>query len=83
MAFTLDVLLKWLGWCAVINIGILSVWFLAFALMRDWIFRIHTRWFTLTHTDFDAIHYAMMARFKLLVLLLNVVPYLALRIVTS
>jgi hypothetical protein len=82
MTFTLEVLLKWLAWCSVINIGILTAWFLVFALMRDWVFRIHSRWFTITQADFDIIHYATMARFKVIVLVVNVVPYLALRIVT-
>ena len=70
-----------LGWCAVINIGLLLWWFLMFALAHDFVYRLHGKWFKLTVERFDAIHYAGMAFFKIGIFLLNIVPYLALRIV--
>lgn len=39
------------------------------------------RWFSLSREQFDSLHYAAMAVFKMGVLLFNLVPYLALRIV--
>ena len=78
---TLETIRDALGWCAVINIGILMLWFLFFAFAHDWMFRLHSRWFKLTVEQFDAIHYLGMAVFKIGFLLLNLVPYLALRIV--
>jgi hypothetical protein len=70
-----------LAWCAVINIGLLLWWFLMFALAHDFIYRLHGKWFKLTVERFDAIQYAGMAFFKIGIFLLNIVPYLALRIV--
>jgi len=70
-----------LAWCAVINIGLLLWWFLMFALAHDFVYRLHGKWFKLTVERFDAIHYAGMAFFKIGIFLLNIVPYLALRIV--
>jgi hypothetical protein len=70
-----------LAWCAVINIGLLLWWFLMFALAHDFIYRLHGKWFKLTVERFDVIHYAGMAFFKIGIFLLNIVPYLALRIV--
>ena len=70
-----------LAWCAVINIGLLLWWFLMFALAHDFVYRLHGKWFKLTVERFDAIHYAGMAFFKIGIFLLNLVPYLALRIV--
>jgi hypothetical protein len=70
-----------LAWCSVINIGLLLWWFLMFALAHDFVYRLHGKWFKLTVERFDAIHYAGMAFFKIGIFLLNVVPYLALRIV--
>jgi hypothetical protein len=70
-----------LAWCSVINIGLLLWWFLLFALAHDFVYRIHGKWFKLTVERFDAIHYAGMAFFKIGIFLLNIVPYLALRIV--
>ncbi|MEO8158975.1 MAG: DUF6868 family protein [Betaproteobacteria bacterium] len=78
---SIDTLRGFLGWCAVINYGVLLGWFLVFVLAHDWMQRLHGRWFRLTVGQFDSIHYAAMAIFKLGILLLNVVPYVAIRIV--
>jgi hypothetical protein len=72
-----DVLL----WCAVINYGVLLVWFLFFILAHDFMHRLHGRWFRLSVEQFDALHYAGMGIFKLGIILLNLVPYIVLRIV--
>ena len=67
-------------WCLVVNYGILLVWFLAFWFGHDWMFRLHGRWFALSRERFDSIHYASMAAYKLGILLLNLTPYIALRL---
>jgi hypothetical protein len=77
---TTDVLLQWLGWMTVINASLLSLWVLAFVWIHDWMYRLHSRWFRLTPERFDAIHYGGMALFKMAVMLFNLVPYLALRL---
>ena len=78
---TVETLREVLGWCSVINIGILLYWWLFVSFAHDWVYRTHCRWFSLSVERFDAIHYAGMALFKLSIILLNLVPYLALRIV--
>lgn len=67
-----------LGWSALINYGVLLFWFALFALRRDFIYTLHTRWFNLEQASFDAIHYTAMAGYKLLVLVFNLVPWLVL-----
>jgi hypothetical protein len=66
--------------CAVINYGILLVWFLVFLLAHDWLYQLHSRWFHFSAEHFDMLHYAAMALYKLGIILLNVVPYIALRL---
>ena len=44
-------------------------------------YRLHSRWFRLSVEQFDVLHYAGMARDKIGILLFNLVPYIALRIV--
>ena len=78
---TVEWLSQVLGWCTLINLILLLLWFGIFALAHDWMYRLHTIWFTLSTERFDAIHYAGMALFKLLVMIFNLAPYLALRIV--
>lgn len=68
-------------WCTVINYGVLIWWFLIFTLAHDWIHRLHGRWFRLPAEQFDAIHYGGMAIYKIGILLFNLTPYVALRIV--
>ena len=78
---TAEIVRSVLGWSSLINYGVLIVWFLFFILAHDWMYRVHTKFFTLTVEKFDSAHYGSMAFFKLLVIVLNLVPYLALRIV--
>ena len=78
---TVETLRAFLGWCSVMNYGLLFVWFVGIVVARDWIFGLHSRWFALSRERFDTIHYAAMAFFKMSVFLFNLVPYLALRIV--
>jgi len=78
---TIETLRGALLWCAVINYGVLLVWFLFFILAHDWMHRLHGKWFRLSVEQFDALHYGGMSVYKLGILLLNLVPYVALRIV--
>ena len=78
---SIDTLREFLGWCSIINFSILMWWFAFIALAHDWVYRLHTRWFSLSVERFDAIHYAGMAFYKLLWFVFNMVPYLALLII--
>ncbi|MDY0186499.1 MAG: hypothetical protein RBR16_01100 [Syntrophus sp. (in: bacteria)] len=69
-----------LGWCTLINLCLLLVWFLVFVLAHDWMYRLHGRWFQLSVETFDAIHYTGMALFKTGTWLFNLTPWLALHI---
>jgi hypothetical protein len=68
-------------WCTVINFGVLLWWFLLFRLAHDWLHRLHGRWFRLSREQFDAVHYGGMVAYKISILLVNLVPYVALCIV--
>jgi len=69
-----------LGWCTVINMGLLLCWFIALATFRDQIHKLHSRWFSINLEDFSQLHYTAMAGFKLSILMLNISPYIALRL---
>ncbi len=70
-----------LGWCAILNMGILLWWVLFLALAHDWTYRMHSRFLRVREEQFDHIHYVGVTFFNLTVFFFNVVPYLALRIV--
>lgn len=74
----LDFLCRFLMWSLAINYAILITWFLAFVVARDFMHRLHGRWFRLSNDTFDAIHYGGMAVYKLAIFFFNLVPLLAL-----
>jgi hypothetical protein len=78
---TIEILSSILGWATVINLGIVTVWFLVFTFCHDGVFRLHSKWFKLSEERFDTIHYAGMAFYKIGTYLLNLAPYLAIQIV--
>ncbi len=78
---TLEIIRDALGWCTLINIVLLLWWLLFMALAHDLVYRIHGKWFKLSADQFAGIHYKGMLYFKLCIVIFNLVPYLALRIV--
>ena len=32
-------------WCTILNYLVLLLWFVAFSLAHDWMFKLHGRWF--------------------------------------
>lgn len=68
-------------WCAIINFGLLILGVLIITLAHDWVYRLNRRFFPLTVEQFDAINYAWLVFFKIGILLFNLVPYIALRII--
>jgi hypothetical protein len=77
---TIDIMREVLGWCCVINITFLLWWFVMFMFARDWVYRFHGRWFKLSVEQFDSIHYAGIAFYKIAIFVFNLVPYIALGI---
>jgi len=75
-------LTDFLLWCTIVNYAVLLLWFIVFMLAHDWMFKLHGRWFHLTQVQFDGLHYAGMSVYKIGILLLNLVPFIALQIVS-
>ena len=70
-----------LGWCTVINFGFMMLWFFMFVVAHDFVYQVHSTMFSLSSERFDELHYQLLGFFKLSVMLLNFVPYIALRII--
>jgi hypothetical protein len=77
----IDAVRNFFLWCAVINYVVLVVWVLLLVLPHQWIYQLWGKWFRLTAGQFDAINFGGIALYKLGILLFNLVPYVALRIV--
>ena len=78
---SVDVVRNFFLWCTVINYLVLVVWFLLVAFPHQWIYRLWGKWFRLTAEQFDTINFAGIAFYKVSILLFNLAPYVALRIV--
>lgn len=78
---TTETLQTFLGWAALINIGIMLLWWAMLAWAKDWAYSLHSRWFKISEEDFERIIYLAFALYKLGNMLFFIVPYLALRIV--
>ena len=77
----LETLRAFFGWCTVINGGLLIFAFLICATAGDWVYRMHSRWFRIPRETLDRTIYCFLGAIKIIVLLLNLVPYVVLVII--
>ena len=69
-----------LGWCAVINMGLLMFYTVWLRVFRDFTKRVHSKLLGVDPDRLDVIYFQYLANYKLAVIVLNIVPYIALRI---
>jgi hypothetical protein len=48
------------------------------ALAGDWVYRVQSRWYPVTRDTFNVVIYSFIGLFKMLFLMFNLVPYIAL-----
>lgn len=77
---TLETLAAFLGWCTLINMGMLIFASLAMVSMRETMTRMHGSMFGLDDTDLARAYFQYLAQYKILIFVFNLMPYLALRI---
>ena len=78
---SVEIITKLLAWCTTINLALLIFSFIIFTVAHDWIYKYHSKWYKISSEQFNAIIYSSMAFYKILFLVFNLIPYLALRIV--
>jgi Family of unknown function (DUF6868) len=77
----IETLRHMLGWCAIINYAVLILWIALFFAAHDWFQKLHEKLFRLSAEQFNGLNYGGIIFFKTGILLFNLAPYLALRIV--
>ncbi len=77
----IDTLAGFLGWCSVINIVTLCMATLALTLMRDFISGMHSRITGLSQSELSVAYFQYLANYKIAIFMLNLVPYVALKII--
>ena len=68
-------------WCTIINGALLAFWALMCMLAPDLVYRTQSSWFPITRETFNVLIYSFLGFFKILFLIFNFVPYMALLIV--
>jgi len=66
--------------CTIINYGVLLVWTLIFLLAHDWDYALTRRFFAISVETYDLVNLGGVAIYKIAVILLCLVPYIALRL---
>jgi hypothetical protein len=65
-------------WCTIIDGSLLILWTLFLVFAPDRVYRIQNSLFPIHRETYNAVMYAFLGLFKLLFLVFNLVPYLAL-----
>jgi hypothetical protein len=77
---TLEIFTSFLAWCTLINLVFVILWWLVLAFAGGWMRGMHRKWFDLSDERFAAVHYKVLAYFKMLWVVFNLTPYLALQL---
>ena len=77
----LQTLTTFFMWCTILNIGILILWTVFCVFAVDFVYRIHSKWFSIPRETFDVVIYSFLGLFKIVFVVFSVVPYVALLIV--
>ena len=79
---SIESLTSFFGWCSVINIIVLLVASLALMTMRDTIAGIHSKLLGVSKDEMARAYVQYMSNYKIAIMMLNIVPYFALRLMS-
>jgi Family of unknown function (DUF6868) len=82
MLIDINMVKTFLLYSAIINYILIIFWFCVFFFAHDWMYKIHSKWFNFSIQTFDIMNYTGIGLYKLGVILLNLVPLIALAILT-
>ena len=77
----INTLQRFFMWCTIIN----GAWFVFAAMIcvfaSDWVYGMQSKWFPVSRDAYNVVIYSFFALFKIVFIVFNVVPYVALLIV--
>lgn len=68
-------------WCTIINTTGLFLLVIFFMFTPNLVYRLQSKWFPIPRETFDIIIYSFIGLYKIIFLVFNLVPYLALLII--
>ena len=73
-------LMTFLGWCTVINMGVLVVAAIFLFLFKGFTITIHSKLTGVSASTLPTLYFSYMANYKIGVIIFNLVPYVALNL---
>ena len=70
------------GWCTVINFGLFLIGVIKLMFISEWASEIHADMFQIDAASIRQAYFLYLVYYKLAIIVLNVAPYAALRIMT-
>ena len=80
---SVEIVTELLGWLCILNIGLLLFSTILIVSMRETISDIHSKMFGLDKKDLGKAYFQYIAQYKIAIIVLNLSPYLALKIMTG
>jgi len=77
----IETVTRFFMWCTILNVALLVLSSLICVCAGDWVYRIHSKWFPIPRETFNVAIYSFLGFFKIVFIVFNVVPYVALLIV--
>jgi hypothetical protein len=74
-------LTEFFKWCTIINVAVFIFSTIMIIAVPDFIYNAHGQMFNMPREAFDVVIYSFLGLYKIVILVFNLVPYVALRIV--
>jgi hypothetical protein len=81
MGMSVEALKTFLLWSFLFNYALLAFWSLILVVWRDRIYLLQSHFFPMPKARFDACHFFLLSGYKLAIIGLNLIPWLALHMV--
>lgn len=77
----IELLTKLFMWCTLINGLLLVFWSVLCVAIPDTVYRLQSKWFPMSRDNYNVVMYSFLGLFKIIFLVFNLVPYVALLLV--
>ena len=77
----IDSITAFFMWCTILNVALLLLSSLICLCAGDWVYRIHSKWFSISRETFNVAIYSFIGLYKIFIFVFVLIPYIALLIV--
>ena len=79
----IETIREFLGWCTVINFGMMTFGLVKLMLIRDWASGVHVKMFGLDEAQVRLAYFQFFVNYKIAIIVFNLGPYIALSIMSA